>query len=142
MREDEKKLSRSFEELRISLSQLSARKKTIEEMESNYEGYNYAVRYIMRSGLSGIHGVVADLITVPEGYETAIETALGAGLQNIVCTDDESAKAAIRALKANKAGRLTFLPVSSVRGRASYDERLRQEPGFRGFGPECLTFDP
>ena len=96
----------------------------------------------MRSGLSGIHGVVADLITVPEGYETAIETALGAGLQNIVCTDDESAKAAIRALKANKAGRLTFLPVSSVRGRASYDERLRQEPGFRGFGPECLTFDP
>ncbi len=142
MREDEKKLSRGFEELRISLSQLSARKKTIEEMESNYEGYNYAVRYIMRSGLSGIHGVVADLITVPEGYETAIETALGAGLQNIVCTDDESAKAAIRALKANKAGRLTFLPVSSVRGRASYDERLRQEPGFRGFGPECLTFDP
>lgn len=63
----------------------------------------------MRSGLSGIHGVVADLITVPEGYETAIETALGAGLQNIVCENDESAKAAIRALKANKAGRLTFL---------------------------------
>ena len=115
MREDEKKLSRTFEDLRISLSQLSARKKTIEEMESNYEGYNYAVRYIMRSGLSGIHGVVADLITVPEGYETAIETALGAGLQNIVCENDESAKAAIRALKANKAGRLTFLPVSSVR---------------------------
>ena len=114
MREDEKKLSRTFEDLRISLSQLSARKKTIEEMESNYEGYNYAVRYIMRSGLSGIHGVVADLITVPEGYETAIETALGAGLQNIVCENDESAKAAIRALKANKAGRLTFLPVSSV----------------------------
>ena len=142
MREDEKKLSRTFEDLRISLSQLSARKKTIEEMESNYEGYNYAVRYIMRSGLSGIHGVVADLITVPEGYETAIETALGAGLQNIVCENDESAKAAIRALKANKAGRLTFLPVSSVRGRTSYEERLRQEAGFRGFGQECLTFDP
>lgn len=92
MREDEKKLSRTFEDLRISLSQLSARKKTIEEMESNYEGYNYAVRYIMRSGLSGIHGVVADLITVPEGYETAIETALGAGLQNIVCENDEECK--------------------------------------------------
>ena len=130
MREDEKKLSRTFEDLRISLSQLSARKKTIEEMESNYEGYNYAVRYIMRSGLSGIHGVVADLITVPEGYETAIETALGAGLQNIVCENDESAKAAIRELKANKAGRLTYLPVSSVRGRTSYEERLRPEAGF------------
>lgn len=141
MREDEKKLSRTFEELRIAVSQLSARKKTIEEMESNYEGYNYAVRYIMRSSLSGIHGVVADLIQVPEGYETAIETALGAALQNIVCEDDEHAKAAIRALKANKAGRLTFLPVSSVRGRTSYDERLRQEAGFRGFGPECLHYD-
>ncbi len=140
--EDEKKLSRTFEELRISISQLAARKKTIEEMESNYEGYNYAVRYIMQSGLSGIHGVVADLIEVPEGYETAVETALGAALQNIVCTDDESAKTAIRALKSGKAGRLTFLPVSSVKGRTSYDERLRHEAGFRGFGPECLKFAP
>lgn len=141
IREDEKKLSKTFEELRISISQLSARKKTIEEMENNYEGYNYAVRYIMRSALSGIHGVVADLITVPEGYETAIETALGASLQNIVCEDDASAKAAIRELKSNKAGRLTFLPISTVKGRTSYDERLRSEDGFCGFGPECLTFE-
>lgn len=141
IQKEERDMSRTFEEARLSIGQLSARKKTIEEMESNYEGYNYAVKFIMRTGLRGIHGVVADLIQVPEGYEIAIETALGAALQNIVCEDDDSAKNAIRALKENKAGRMTFLPVSSVRGRIAYDEKVRNEAGFMGFGPECIDFD-
>ena len=84
----ERELSKEVEELRISLGQLSARMKTIEEMESNYEGYNYAVKHIMRSGLSGIDGVVAELIKVPQGYETALETALGGALQNKMCIRD------------------------------------------------------
>lgn len=139
--EEERELSRKLEELRITLGQLSARKKTIEEMESNYEGYNYAVKHVMKSGLAGIHGVVAELIEVPAGYETAIETALGAALQNIVCDDDRSAKAAIQSLKANKAGRMTFLPVSSVRGGGRRDEALSREAGFVGFGPDCVRYD-
>lgn len=138
---EEKELAKSTEELRISLGTLTARKKTIEEMESNYEGYNSAVKHVMKSGLSGIHGVVADLITVPAGYETAIETALGQTLQNIVCEDDESAKKAIRSLKENKAGRMTFLPLGSIRGREKPDESLRDEKGFVGFGPECIEYD-
>ena len=137
----ERDLSREVEELRIKLGQLSSRKKTIEEMESNYEGYNYAVRFIMKSGLRGIHGVVADLITVPGGYETALETALGAALQNVVCEDDDSAKQAIRALKEKRAGRMTFLPLSSVRGRSNRDGRLERQDGFIGFGPDCISFD-
>ena len=140
-RERERSLSRNVEELRISLGQLSARMKTIQEMESNYEGYNYAVKHIMKSGLAGIDGVVAELITVPRGYETAIETALGAALQNIVCADDNSAKAAIQSLKANRAGRMTFLPLTSVKGKAYRDRRLESEPGFIGFGPDCLQYD-
>ncbi|NLD19340.1 MAG: chromosome segregation protein SMC [Clostridiales bacterium] len=139
--EEERALAKSVEELRISLGQLSARKKTIEEMESNYEGYNYAVKHVMKSGLRGIHGVVADLIKVPEGYEMAMETALGAAIQNIVCDDDASAKEAIKSLKVNKAGRMTFLPVDSIRGRMSKDDRLSSEQGFLGFGPECVEFD-
>ncbi len=138
---EERDLSKKVEELRISLGQLSARKKTIEEMESNYEGYNYAVKHVMKSGLSGIHGVVAELIKVPAGYETAIETALGASLQNIVCDDDRSAKAAIESLKANKAGRMTFLPVSSVKGGGRKDESPAGETGFIGFGPDCIRYD-
>ena len=138
---EERELSKKVEELRIMLGQLSARAKTIEEMESNYEGYNYAVKHVMRSGLSGIHGVVAELIDVPGGYETAIETALGAALQNIVCDDDRSAKAAIQSLKANKAGRMTFLPVSSVRGGGRREDNLNGESGFVGFGPDCVKYD-
>lgn len=139
--EEEMELSKKVEELRILLGQMGARAKTIEEMESNYEGYNYAVKHVMRSGLSGIHGVVAELIRVPAGYETAIETALGAALQNIVCDDDRSAKAAIQSLKANKAGRMTFLPVSSVKGGGRREEGLAKEAGFIGFGPDCVDFD-
>ncbi len=138
---EERDLSKKVEELRISLGQLSARKKTIEEMESNYEGYNYAVKHVMKSGLAGIHGVVAELIKVPAGYETAIETAMGAALQNIVCDDDRSAKAAIESLKANKAGRMTFLPVSSVRGGGRREDGLSRESGFVGFGPDCIEYD-
>ena len=139
--EESDRMAVSADDLRISLGRLSARQKTIEEMESNYEGYNFAVKHVMKSKLGGIHGVVADLITVPAGYETALETALGASLQNIVCDDDESAKRAIQSLKDNRAGRMTFLPVSSVRSRIVRDEKLEDEPGFMGFGPECVQYD-
>lgn len=140
-RQQEKTLSVETEEIRISLGQMSARKRTIEEMENNYEGYNSAVRFVMKSSMSGIRGVVADLIRVPREYSTAIETALGASLQNIVCDDDESAKKAIRALKENKAGRMTFLPLGSIKEDRKLDERLRSETGFIGFGSECIEFD-
>ena len=68
-------------------------------MEHAYEGYSRGVRFIMRSGIAGLLGTVADLIQVPVGYETAVETALGAMVQNIVCKDQQSAQDAIAALK-------------------------------------------
>ena len=135
---EERTLAKSTEELRIALGRMTARKRTIEEMESNYEGYNYAVKHVMKSGMHGIHGVVAELIQVPGGYETAIETALGQSLQNIVCDDDNSAKAAIRSLKENKAGRMTFLPLASIRGREKPDASIKNEPGVVGFAPEVI----
>ncbi|MDO4393122.1 MAG: chromosome segregation protein SMC [Bacillota bacterium] len=135
------RLSSEGENLRIELGQMSSRTRTLRELDDNYDGYNYAVKYVMKSGLSGIHGVVADLISVPDGYETAIETALGGAIQNIVCDDDSSAKKAINALKTNKAGRLTFLPVSSVRGSFKRDGNAEMLKGFVGFGPECVKAD-
>ena len=137
---EERQVSLAAEELRLSMGRMSARLKTIEEMESNYEGYTSAVKHVMKSGMSGIHGVVAELITVPAGYETAIETALGQSLQNIVCDDDASAKRAIRSLKENKAGRMTFLPLQSIHGREMPGKKLADEPGFVGFAPECITY--
>ena len=140
-RREEKELAIQLEELKLSLGRMTARKKTIEELENNYEGYNHAVKHVMKSGLPGIHGVVAELIRVPEGYETAMETALGNSLQNIVCDDEDSARRAIVSLKENKAGRMTFLPLTSIRGRETPDAGIKNEKGVLGFGPECISCD-
>ncbi|MDR2486807.1 MAG: chromosome segregation protein SMC, partial [Clostridiales Family XIII bacterium] len=131
-----------LERLRIETEQLSTRKKTIEEMEANYEGYNAGVRAIMKQGIKGIHGVVAELMTVDKGYETAIETALGQSLQNIICEGDDAAKRGIRWLKENRAGRLTFLPVSSIRPRNKYaDEKAEKSAGFDAYATDRIHFD-
>lgn len=139
----QKELSLAIEELKLAGGQKAARKKTIEEMEHNYEGYNFAVKYIMRTGFSGIRGVVAELMEVPKGYEAAVETALGAQMQNIVCDTDAAAKAAIQSLKQNRAGRLTFLPVASVKGgKARLEPSLTSDPGYRGLASDCVSFRP
>ena len=131
-----------IEELKLAGGQKSARKKTIEEMESNYEGYNFAVKYIMRANLPGIEGVVADLMTVPAGFETAIETALGGQMQNIICGTDQDAKKAVNALKESKAGRLTFLPVASIKGNtARLDGAIENDKKFKGIASDCVQTD-
>lgn len=138
IRENERQISH----LSIQESRDTARMKTIEEMENNYEGYSGAVRFIMKRGMKGIKGVTADLMTVPSGLETAIETAMGASIQNIVCEKDDDAKAAIRALKENKAGRLTFLPVESIKAaRASLPENVRNAEGMKGLACDLIKFD-
>ncbi len=139
---EERELSKSMEDLRIRVGRLAERKRTIEEMEANYEGYSGAVRFVMRSALSGICGVVAELIDVPGGYEIAIETALGGALQNVVCEDDKSAQRAVAALKSARAGRLTFLPISSVKSSPVRDSYISSVEGFVGFGSECVDYDP
>lgn len=137
-----KSLNVDLEDTKIQGSQKVARKKTIEEMESNYEGYNYAVKYIMRSNTAGIDGVVSDCMSVPKGYETAIETALGSQLQNIICDTDATAKKAVNMLKESKAGRLTFLPLSSVNGQpARLDSRITGDSGFSGMASDIVSFD-
>ncbi len=135
--------AKKLDDTRIRVSQLAARKKTIEEMEHNYEGYNGAVRFVMKAGMPGIEGVVGDLMKAPAGYETALETALGGAMQNIVCQKDGHAKEAIRSLKANKAGRLTFLPMESVKGGGvTVPGQVRQHAGYLGIGSELAEFAP
>ncbi|MEG1067173.1 MAG: chromosome segregation protein SMC [Anaerovoracaceae bacterium] len=139
---NQRESSLNAEELRIQGSQLSSRKKTIEEMENNYEGYNGAVKYIMRAGLHGIEGVVAEVMKVPTGFEVAIETALGGAMQNIICDNDENAKKAVRSLKENRAGRSTFLPISSIKGyKANIDNRVSGSDGYKGLAVDCINFD-
>lgn len=127
---------------KLKSEQLLSRKKTIEEMEANYEGYNYGVKYIMNSRVSGLRGVVGELMLVPEGLEVAIETALGGNMQNIICNSDDDAKMSINILKQNNAGRLTFLPISSIRaGKADVPPSLRTDKEFIGIASDMISYD-
>jgi len=85
-----------------------------------HEGFGHGVRSVLNNRApwrSKIIGVVADLFKVEDKYAVAMETALGAALQNIVTRDADSAKAAIKDLKINKSGRATFLPLDTLRIR-------------------------
>lgn len=127
---------------KLKSEQLLSRKKTIEEMEANYEGYNYGVKYIMKSRVSGLRGVVGELMLVPEGLEVAIETALGGNMQNIICNSDDDAKMSINILKQNNAGRLTFLPISSIRAsKADVPPSLRTDKEFIGIASDMISYD-
>ncbi|MBR1531503.1 MAG: chromosome segregation protein SMC [Eubacterium sp.] len=109
-----------------SLSEKRSRAKMLSDLEKNMEGYSGAVKAVMRQrdakALSGIYGVLSQLISVDNEYSTAVEVALGAAMQNIVTGSESDAKRAINFLKQNKQGRATFLPMSAIRPR-SIDER-------------------
>ncbi len=126
----------------IESMRLSSRRKTMQEMESNYEGYNYGVRTLMKSEPQGIRGVVAELMKVPKGFEQAIETAMGASLQNIICNSDVDAKRSISFLKEKRAGRLTFLPISSIRHSSEIRAgSIEKQQGFIDYAVNLIEFD-
>ena len=91
----------------------------LREMEREYEGFSKAVRLVMQDAaagkLRGIHGPVSKLIRVDDRYTTAIETALGAAMQNIVVSSEEDGKTAIQMLKRRDGGRATFLPLTTIK---------------------------
>ncbi|RGB69840.1 chromosome segregation protein SMC [Harryflintia acetispora] len=108
--------------------------KLIEDMEHNMEGFQSSVKYIMnqaRSGnLGGIEGPVSKLISVESRYAAAVEVALAGAMQNIVVVSDAAAKYAIAALKNARAGRATFLPMSTIRPRSLEERGLERCEGF------------
>ena len=97
------------------------RKKILEELENNMEGFSGSVKLILKASkqgrLSGVHGTVAQLIYTEPKYSVAVETVLGGAMQNIIVENEETAKRCIRFLKEEKGGRATFLPLTSVKGR-------------------------
>jgi len=129
--------------------QRDSRLKLLREMQREYEGYNNSVKQVLlqarRQGESaGVHGVVADLIHVPARLERAMDMVLGGALQNIVVNRDEDAKRMIEYLRANRFGRATFLPISSVRGRtlSPQERNVLAMPGCVGLASELVEFDP
>ena len=132
--------------LQMEENALTSRIKLLTEMEKDHEGYAKAVKLVMsearRGTLQNIHGPVAGLLKVPDRYTVAIETALGASMQNIVVDREEDGKAVIQYLKRRDGGRATILPLSSIRpGFLREGESLKQEPGFVGVGDQLISFD-
>ncbi len=104
--------------LYIDMASKKQKADALKRMEEHFEGYANSVRFVMneakKNTINGVCGPVSKLIKVSPKYTLAIETALGANLQNIVVEDDEVAKKAISLLKQNNAGRATFYPLTSI----------------------------
>ena len=97
---------------------------SLKNLAERYDGYGNSIRRVMevRDRVHGIHGVVADIISTEQKYETAIETALGGSIQNIVTDSEATAKQLIEYLKKNKYGRATFLPLTSINGNQHFPQ--------------------
>lgn len=108
-------------------NQTADRIRMLTDFENRMDGYSNAVKDVLKKSkegaLGGILGSVAQIITVKKGYETAVETALGGALQNIVVQNETSAKRAIEYLKKSKIGRVTFYPLDTVRP-SNFSENL------------------
>ena len=127
----------------------SQRKRMLEDMQREYEGFNGSVKRLLvdveknRELQNKIVGVLASLIKVPATYQTAIEMALGSGVQNVVTRSDENAKELINYLKQKEYGRVTFLPINTVKPRY-FDRnhsRLLNSEGVFGLASELISYD-
>lgn len=133
----------------LAYSEKKNRIDNLSRMEELFEGYSRAVRFVMneydKGNLSGItlYGPLSKLITVKPKYATAIETALGANIQNIACADEKAAKAAIMHLKANNAGRATFYPIDTVRAQELNHDlgKAKKQAGFIGLADSLVSCD-
>lgn len=135
-----KNLNDKQQEYHTSYSKLES----LRNLAERYEGYGGSIRKVMevRDRIKGIHGVVADLITVPKEYEIAIETALGGSIQNIVTDSDQTAKQLIEYLKKNRFGRATFLPLTNISNKSSsQQEKALLEPGVLGLASTLVEAD-
>ncbi|MGI5971368.1 MAG: chromosome segregation protein SMC [Oscillospiraceae bacterium] len=133
-----------FLKSRQELRDLQSRVGLLSDMEREYEGFSKSVRTVMqesgRGKLRGVHGPLGSLVRTGREYTLAIEVALGPALQNIVVDSEENAKAAISMLKRLDAGRATFLPLTTIRGR-KLSEDVRSEPGCLGLASEIVEYD-
>ncbi|WP_054949917.1 chromosome segregation protein SMC [Numidum massiliense] len=130
------------------LHQLASRRDVLQELEADFSGFLQGVKEILqaekRGKLSGVEGAVAELVTVPEALESAIETALGGALQHIVVNSEADGRACIAYLKQHRLGRATFLPLQVIRPRAlaaGDRRRLDGEAGFVGVAVDLVSYD-
>lgn len=138
-------LKKEHEKIRLEAEQKKRQADLLEDLERNLEGFAHSVKSVLQNAerglLKGIHGPLSRLITVPLKYNTAIETALGSAMQNIVVDTENDAKQAIEFLKAKNAGRATFLPLTTIKGNTFTEKGLEDCPGFVGIASGLVEYD-
>ena len=143
-------LSRKQRESEDSVNSMRSRIKVLTEMKRAHEGYYSSVRRLLNDAerntrlKSCIHGVVAELISVPPEYVDAVEMALGTALQNIVVPNEQDAKFIIEYLRKNDYGRATLLPVNAMKPRllTSEERSFINMDGCYGVASDLISYSP
>lgn len=141
LKEYDLKINQCESEIRMK----DSRMKFLIETEKEKEGYIRSVKSILQdcekdlSLKKGVHGVIANLISVPKEYETAIEMCLGQSMQNIVTDTEEDAKKLVEHLRKFNLGRASFLPITSVKGKKL--DKIKSERGVIGIASDLVKFD-
>ena len=144
-KEKYEKLKEQENALRNDIQIKKSRLAMLSDLEKNMEGYQGSVkaviREVRRGVLKGIHAPVSQIISVKDRYSLAIETALGAQIQNIVTETENDAKKAIGFLKESRAGRATFLPLTAIKGRVLDEKGLDDCFGYINLASELVDYD-
>lgn len=143
-RKQEQELNQKFQQANEKFQRDRSKLETIRNMAERYDGYGISIKKVMeqKKNYPGIVGVVADIIHVKKEYETAIETALGGSIQNIVTDTENTAKAMIEHLKKNRFGRATFLPLNAISGSSFKRQDALAEPGVIGLASDLIQVKP
>ena len=144
IREELSGQDQKLRDTQVLYHQEKSKLEALSNLTERYEGYGGSVKAVMeqKGQEKGIIGVVADIIQADAKYETAIETALGGNIQNIVTEDEETAKRMIGYLKKTKAGRATFLPLTSITHPQEFkNPEALDEEGVIGMADELVKID-
>ena len=139
------KINTELNTQKVEYNSKTSKKKILEGMENDYEGYSRSVKAVLKAPELKrlcVYGTVSGLIEVKKDYVVAIETALGGSMQNIVVESEEDAKEAIAYLRNNNSGRATFLPITSVKGKALENaNEILKENGVIGLASKLISYD-
>ena len=129
-----------------SLKNKQAKAQSLENILKNHSNFYAGVKSVLqeKNRLGGIVGAVSEHLTFDVRYQTALEIALGASSQHIIVEDEQAATKAIDFLKRNRAGRATFLPLTTIKTRSisgQNQDEIASSPGFLGMADELVTFD-
>ena len=129
-----------------SLKNKQAKAQSLENILKNHSNFYAGVKSVLqeKNRLGGIVGAVSEHLTFDVRYQTALEIALGASSQHIIVEDEQAATKAIDFLKRNRAGRATFLPLTTIKARSISGQNqdvIASSPGFLGMADELVTFD-